>query len=141
MNGFASGKWISGFSKSLGVTTAYVAELWGLFEGLTMTRRLGYKKVDVQMDSTIIVQTINNYSVANASGWGLTRKIRFFLILDWNVKIKHIYREANRGADMLTNIGCFHGIGLLVYHQPPSQLIQVLEVDIKGVSFPHRVVL
>jgi hypothetical protein len=44
--------------------------------------RLGYKKVDVQMDSTIIVQTINNYSVANASGWGLTRKIQFFLILD-----------------------------------------------------------
>jgi ribonuclease HI len=82
MNEFASGKWISDFSKSLGVTTAYVSELWGLFEGLTMTRRLGYKKVDVQMDSTIIVQTINNYSVANASGWGLTRKIQFFLILD-----------------------------------------------------------
>jgi ribonuclease HI len=89
-----------------------VAELWGLFEGLTMARRLGYKKVCVQMDSTIIVQTINNYSVANAPGWGFTKKIRFFLSFDWNVRIKHINREANRGADMLTNIDCFHGIGL-----------------------------
>jgi hypothetical protein len=42
---------------------------------------------------------------------------------------------------MLANIGCIHDIGLLVYQQPPSQLVQVLEVDIKGVSFPHQVVL
>jgi hypothetical protein len=30
-----------------------------------MARRLGYKKIEVKMDSTIIMLTINNNSVAN----------------------------------------------------------------------------
>lgn len=34
------GQGIRGYSKALGSTTAYVIELWGLLEGLKMTRRM-----------------------------------------------------------------------------------------------------
>jgi hypothetical protein len=64
-----------------------------------MARRLGYKKIEVKMDSTIIMLTINNNNVANVLRWGLTKKIIFLMSLDWNFNIKHIYREANQGAD------------------------------------------
>jgi hypothetical protein len=42
--------------------------------------------------------TINNNSVANVLRC-LTKKIIFLLSLDWNFNIKHIYREANQGAE------------------------------------------
>lgn len=52
---------VSGFSKLLGSTTAYVAELWFFLLGLIMARRTGYKKLKVQMDSNVIVSMINKH--------------------------------------------------------------------------------
>jgi ribonuclease HI len=96
------GHWIRGFSKSLGLTTVYVAELWGLLEGLSMARSMGFDKLEVQMDSEIIVSIINKHGYGSVSGWSIIRKIRSLLSLDWSVKICHIYWESNRCADMLT---------------------------------------
>jgi ribonuclease HI len=135
------GHWIRGFSKSLGSTTAYVAELWGLLEGLSMARSMGFNKLEVQMDSEIIVNIINKHGQGSVSGWSIIKKIRSLLSLDWSVKICHIYREANRCADMLANMGCVHNHGTLSYHQPPTDLMQVLDDDIRGVSFPRLVAL
>jgi hypothetical protein len=34
------------------------------------------------------------------------------------------------------NMGCVHNHGTLIYHQPPTGMMQVLDDDIRGVSFP-----
>ncbi|PNX67080.1 ethylene responsive transcription factor 1b, partial [Trifolium pratense] len=39
-------------------------------------------------------------------GWSLCKKILRILQFDWEVKIRHTYREANLCADALANIGC-----------------------------------
>jgi hypothetical protein len=39
------GKWWGGFSKFIGKYSAYMAELWGAFEGLKLARSKGYEKV------------------------------------------------------------------------------------------------
>lgn len=36
-----NGVWIGGFAKHLGVCSTYVAELWGVLEGLNMARTFG----------------------------------------------------------------------------------------------------
>lgn len=41
-----------------------------------------------------------------ASSWSLVSKIRRLLQSDWEVKIYHVYREANKCADVLANMGC-----------------------------------
>jgi hypothetical protein len=34
------------------------------------------------------------------------QKVRKLLGLDWEVKVQHSYRESNRCANVLVNIGC-----------------------------------
>ncbi|KAK2378078.1 TMV resistance protein N [Trifolium repens] len=50
--------WITGFSKFLGNTSAYMAEVWGLYEGLSMARSLGIERLEVQVDSEALVKAI-----------------------------------------------------------------------------------
>jgi hypothetical protein len=54
-----SGEWICGFSKGLGVCSAYVAELWGVFEGLKLALCYGFLRVEVHVDSQVVVNTIS----------------------------------------------------------------------------------
>lgn len=40
-----SGRWISGFSKCIGLCNVFVAELWGVYEGLKLCYSLGHRLV------------------------------------------------------------------------------------------------
>ncbi|MCI66699.1 ribonuclease H protein, partial [Trifolium medium] len=42
----SEGEWLGGFAKSLGSCHAFVAELWGVFEGLKLARRMGFDFVE-----------------------------------------------------------------------------------------------
>jgi hypothetical protein len=44
--------------------------------------------------------------VYSKHGMAILKKIRDMLALDWIVEISHEYREANKCADALANIGC-----------------------------------
>ncbi|MCI29392.1 hypothetical protein A2U01_0050601, partial [Trifolium medium] len=41
--------------------------------------------------------------MGSAKGWSIMNKIRRLKQLDWEVRLEHIYREANRCADILAN--------------------------------------
>lgn len=59
--------------------------------------------------------------------------------MDWEVKILHVFREANRAADGLVNIGC-DGHGLKIFDEgPPTQIGQLLADDVRGISFRRHV--
>lgn len=47
------GVWISGFSKNLGSCNVILAEIWGMYEGLKITKSLGLRRVDVNVDSLV----------------------------------------------------------------------------------------
>jgi hypothetical protein len=59
-----SGRWICGFSKFLGNTTADMTEIWGLYEGLCVARKCGIEKLEIQMDSSIVIQGLSHGRVA-----------------------------------------------------------------------------
>ncbi|PNY07689.1 hypothetical protein L195_g004191 [Trifolium pratense] len=44
--------------KLKGTSSAYVAELWGVLEGLRYTWRLGFRKVELSVDSVAVVKII-----------------------------------------------------------------------------------
>jgi ribonuclease HI len=82
-------EWLGGFP-------AYVAELWGIFEGLKLARRLGFHKVEVCFDSRAVYNNIVNGMNSNVMGESLVQRIHHLMELDWEVmKMKHIYREQN----------------------------------------------
>ncbi|MCH98804.1 ribonuclease H protein, partial [Trifolium medium] len=38
------GEWLGGFAKGVGECSAFIAELWGVFEGLSLAKRMGFRK-------------------------------------------------------------------------------------------------
>lgn len=135
----AHGEWLGGFSRNLGITSAYEAELWGVLEGLLLARRLGFQMVDLRIDSTCVVNGIQGKATGCVRGVVLVTHIRKLLDVNWAVRISHVYREANKCADCLANIGCDQQQALEFYVQPPLVLEVLLDNDVRRVFTPRLV--
>ncbi|PNX57473.1 histone H2A, partial [Trifolium pratense] len=59
---------VGGFAKGLGLCSAFVAELWGVLEGLKYVRRLGFRKVELHIDSKVVVQVVGARRLQSLSG-------------------------------------------------------------------------
>ena len=59
------GEWLGGFSRSVGCADSFMAELWGLRDGLTLCIDLHLTAIDVQLDAKAVVQLLSNSSSAN----------------------------------------------------------------------------
>ncbi|MCH81151.1 putative non-LTR retroelement reverse transcriptase, partial [Trifolium medium] len=143
----SQGEWIGGFSKFLGTCSAYVAELWGLLEGLKYTWKLGFRKVELNVDSVAVVKVIKEGGTASNMGYSLVKEIRRHISFGWEVKISQSYREANRCADALANMGYSLDGNIVFFEVCPSQLVQLVVSDALGdfspfdsslVVFPSR---
>jgi ribonuclease HI len=53
-------EWLGGFPKNLGRCSAFVAELWGVFEGLSYVRRLGFRQILLDVDSSYVAHVLTN---------------------------------------------------------------------------------
>ena len=55
----------------------------------------GFAKVELHVDSSVVVCTLDTTKVESVVGWHLIQEICWLLALEWKVKIYHSYREAN----------------------------------------------
>ncbi|MCI01168.1 ribonuclease H, partial [Trifolium medium] len=53
-------------------------------------------------------------------GRALVNKIRSFIALDWEVVVRHTYREANQCVDALANLGCSLNSEMCVLESCPT---------------------
>lgn len=103
------GQWIYGFSKNVGSTSAYLAELWGL----KLAKSRGFTQVELQMDSKIVVKCLKGDGKGSANCWNLVSHIKQLLVYDWDVKISQ---------DILANVGCNIDNDLVIYERPAVSL-------------------
>jgi ribonuclease HI len=134
-----NGMWVEGFAKALGDTTAYMAELWGIYEGLLLANRRAVERLELRTDSQIIAQSLQERTNGSMMGCALLRRIRSLLDGPWEVKIIHVYREANRCADMLANMGSEGTSGIEFFDSPPAKVLLCVDDDIRGVSYPRLI--
>jgi ribonuclease HI len=125
----------------LGCCSAYIAGLWGVYDGLCLARQIGATKVRVHVDSSVVVQTLNNTNGGSVVRWRLVQEIRRLLALEWEIKVCHSYCEANMCADALANMGCDHGPRLRRYAQCPTRLSSLLLADVMGIATPRIIVV
>ncbi|GAU35983.1 hypothetical protein TSUD_207870 [Trifolium subterraneum] len=137
----SSGHWLGGFSRHLGRCNAYLAELWGVFDGLTFAYDKGFKKIVLHVDSNVVVQTLQSDRDGSVVGWRLIQEIQRLLVMDWEVRICHSYRESNACVDALANLGCDHEPGMRVYEQCPTSLSSLLLADVMGITTPRVISL
>lgn len=133
------GRWLGGFTRFIGETHAYIAELWGALEGLLLAWTKGYRHVELQLDSKVVVSQLTGNGSGTMMGRGLVHRLQQMLQRQWQVKILHIYREANMVADGLACIACEGGEGMHFWEHPPERILQFLHDDCIGVSTPRLV--
>ena len=91
----------SGF---LGIATNNVAEYRGLIAGLEAALALGARRVEVRMDSELLVrQAIGRYRVKNPGLIPLHRRVLNLRSQFDEVVFRHVPREQNKLADALAN--------------------------------------
>ncbi len=88
----------------LGIKTNNYAEYSGILIGLRWAKEKGVKKIKIEGDSMLVIQQISGkWKVKEPSLKPLFQEV-MKLLLDFEVEyIKHVYRDANKIADGLTN--------------------------------------
>jgi hypothetical protein len=88
------------------------------------------------VDSSVVRQVLLQPGCGRPLGGSLVMRIRRLLELDWEVVIKHTYREANKCAGVLANIGCTLESHTMYYATCPMECHDVMLADIMGIATP-----
>ncbi|CAN1291596.1 Putative ribonuclease H protein At1g65750, partial [Linum perenne] len=99
------GHCLAAFSKNLGICSIIRAELRGVVSGLQLAWDRGYRKVQLQIDSQCAVLLLQSDDRTDHLHATTIRHARELLRRDWEVRIRHVYRESNHVADHLANRG------------------------------------
>jgi ribonuclease HI len=99
-----NGECVSQVSEYIGIATNNVAEYSGLVKILEKALELGYKNIEVRMDSELVVKQIKGeYRVKNEGLKPLFAKAKLLASKFDTFAISHVRREANKLADRLAN--------------------------------------
>ena len=112
-----TGAWLLGFSRIIGITSSFMAELWAVRDGLSLCILRNSQVVEIEMD-TIISSIVDDCKLL------ITRIPQ--------VQFKHCYREANRCVDGLARVGGQQDSDLIVYDCPPVEIQSFIDFDLSG---------
>ncbi|GLJ49320.1 hypothetical protein SUGI_1042530 [Cryptomeria japonica] len=92
-------------TKPIGSTTNNVVEATAVVEGMLLCHEIGIQNLEIEGDSTIIINSLRSGNSCNWKINNLIKRAKDLLPYFNSVIINHIYREGNRRADELANIG------------------------------------
>ncbi|XP_056695811.1 uncharacterized protein [Spinacia oleracea] len=123
---------------NLGITQAFMAEACALHKGLKEARNLNIKNIYIEGDNLLVINVVKGT-------WNIPWKLHYIIqdIQDilkffdtWD--IKHVFREANRAADWVANVG--HLVSDTMGFEPcnSSHLLSILDSDYLGELLVRR---
>ena len=83
--------YVSGFSKKVGIAFSFAVDLWGVYEGLCLARKIGLVVVEVNIDCQAVVDSLCGSKTGCAVGCRLINSIRSMINTNWQVVFKHSY--------------------------------------------------
>lgn len=130
-------QWVHGVTWNLRNYSAFKAEASGVLEGLRPVWRLGFRKVCIECDSSSIVACVLSDVRSGMDTNIIFVEISYYLSFNWDVKITHIFKEANMCADWLANWSLFHSLDVRFWDRMPMDnntliLADAIEVSTKG---------
>nr|XP_025669749.1 uncharacterized protein LOC112769445 [Arachis hypogaea] len=112
-----------------------MAEIWGMYIGVKLASELGIRTLVVESDSKCAITLTQKMSPEIHGNSSLIRSIKELLVKMEDVKVRHIYREANFCDDTLAKLGQEHELGIKFWEQPPPYLFHHLLADACGMKF------
>ncbi|GKV48718.1 hypothetical protein SLEP1_g55522 [Rubroshorea leprosula] len=133
-----NGRWVHGFAVNVGLTTSFLAELWGCREGLKLAHSLGIQQLVLEMDSLLAIQLIQNRQVSAGPASALLTDI--FMLIDFfsSCLVQHTLREGNLAADFMASMGHELTLGTTPFPTPPVDIHMILQSDHIGTMFLRR---
>ena len=126
---------VSAMAMNFGVCHAFKAEVMALHKGLEMAKELQIHKLQVQLDNIACVQLLQaGDSGRNECTHLLRQCIQLIQSEAWEIQIRHVYREGNKAADWLANLGVTQLLPISIFSLAPRGLSSILDEDIRGVS-------
>ncbi|KAL4621362.1 hypothetical protein ACB092_06G222000 [Castanea dentata] len=126
------GNWVIGFSRRIGRADSFVAEIWALRDGLQLCHQMNIHVVMIELDVKALVDVLNSPSYCNLMISPLLDDCIILISQIPQVRVKYIYREPNRCADCLANLGLCQSLDFIVHSNPPLELISLVEADSMG---------
>ncbi|CAI0392378.1 unnamed protein product [Linum tenue] len=129
------------FAGKLGTCSITTAELRGAVQGLQVAWDEGYRRVQLQLDSQVAVKLLQEKDNRDHAQVGVMSRAQELLSKQWEVEVHHIYREGNKCADFLANLGHTFDIG---FHRIPldhSDLNNLILYDRQGLSEPRNILI
>ena len=117
----SAGRWVKGFSRSIGLATNVVAECWALRDGLQRANQLGIQNIVVELDAKIIVDILQSNQETNNSFSPLLLDCRLLLRNFPQSRVRNVFREANFCADAMAKRGMSQAEDFVVFDFPPSE--------------------
>ena len=117
--------------------TSINAEFWAFRDGLRLASQMGITHLAVELDAKVIVDLVLSRKTPNSSYTSLLNDCRYLLNQFQWAKIRHVYREANRGTDCLAKKACdlVNDVvnDFILLNAPPSlDLDVILSSDVHG---------
>ena len=132
------GEWICGFGEAMGICSSMKAEIKAVLRGLKLAFQMNIDQLWVQVDSATLAGLLKGDIMVPAEHQPLLHQCHDLLQQDgWRVIISHCYREANKVADALANIGCNLSSTLAIFDRPPPEIQELLFADSIGVGWPR----
>jgi hypothetical protein len=108
---------------------------------LRFAHRLGFKKVELNIDSEAVVRVVNNGTSSSVMSYFLLKRIRTLLAMDWTVEVTHMYCEANKCADGMANLGCSLSYDVMYFDSCAAQISELYHADMVGNTNPRLISL
>ncbi|CAN1275616.1 Putative ribonuclease H protein At1g65750 [Linum perenne] len=106
---------------------------------MRMAWDLGVDKLHIQTDSSTAVSTLLSTVDQTHQHFLLLLEYQDLLSRPWQVRITHVFREANQAADYMANRGHSFDFGTFFFDSPDPSLCNWLRYDQFGVALPRFV--
>jgi len=125
----------------MGYCSSKQVERKAVLKGLRIAKEKGVSKLLIRSDLAILVGMLRGDMKTTPEHGALIEQCKRLLKDEcWEVQISPCYHEANKGADMLANIGVALDAKFAFFDSPPWEVMDVLFADVVGVGWPHLMV-
>ena len=97
-----------------------------------LCNQLNVQVVNIELDAKSIVDAINVQGKSDSVVSSILEDCRHLIAMIPQTTVTHVFREANRSADWLANLGLNLDVDFILYSSPPVDLIPCLEADCRG---------
>ncbi|CAN1156116.1 Putative ribonuclease H protein At1g65750 [Linum perenne] len=135
------GHCIAAFSMNIGKCSITRAELRGAISGLKCAWDIGLRKVELQVDSSVVTKLFQEEGIPTHQHSMEVMDFQDLMRREWDIKVRHVYREGNRAADFLASLGFNITLGYHSIVPSDPRLGLHLRYDCIGITEPRSILL